>query len=119
MNARDFEEPVMRPLATVLGTGELAEKTVGHWLGNGAVESVRHQQGTAVTWSHRLLAPRLTREQAAVEAVRTAMTETMVPHAYTQTVPHPRHVQAVAMRDHCLDLTREEIYAATVEVMAP
>jgi hypothetical protein len=60
----------------------------------------------------------VTREQAATEAVRLAFAATTVPHAYTRTVPHPRHIFDIGLAQCGIELTRDEIAAAVAAEMA-
>jgi hypothetical protein len=101
---------------TILGNSQLAAKTFASWL-PAPVESVLYVAGRSRTWVHHELAPRLTREQIAVNAVRAALAEATVPFGHTRTAPHPRQVYDIALAAG-VELTRDEINTALCEVMA-
>ncbi len=103
---------------SILGSGELAAKTFATWLPN-PVESVLHVSPLGRTWVHQEVAPRVTRHQIAVRAVRKAINDAPVPFKYTQTAPHRRQIRDLALADAGIELAADEIHRALVEVMAP
>lgn len=107
-----LDAPLAYAGPSILGTGEIAAKTFGTWL-PAPVESVKR----GGVWVHRPLTPRTDRRQIALAAVRQALTETTIPHAYTRTAPHPRHVYDIGLASG-VALTRDEINAALIEAMA-
>lgn len=103
--------------ASILGSGEIAAKTFATWL-PAPVESVRHTEGDVTMWVHKPLRPRLTRHEIAVDAVKTAINTAIIPFAHTQTAPHHRQVQDIALDKHGVALTRGEVHDALIEAMA-
>lgn len=102
---------------SIIGSGEVAAKTFATWL-PAPIESVLHSTGRGSTWVHTPLRPRLTRHQIAVDAVKTALTNAIIPFEHTQTAPHPRQVRDIAMVKNGVELTQGEIHAALLEAMA-
>jgi hypothetical protein len=101
---------------SIIGSGELAAKTFGTWL-PAPVEPVLHVTDRGSTWVHMPLRPRLARHQIALDAVKTAIDTALIPFAHTQTAPHWRQVQDIALDKHGIRLTRAETNAALIEAM--
>jgi hypothetical protein len=102
---------------SIVGSGDLAAKTFATWL-PAPIESVRRIEGDLTVWVHKPLRPRLTRHEIAVDAVRIAIDTALIPFAHTQTAPHWRQVQDIALDKHGIRLTRDETNAALMEATA-
>lgn len=102
---------------SILGNGEIAQKTFATWL-PAPIESVRRVSAQGTTWVHQPLRSRLTRHQIAVDAVKTALANATIPFEHTQTAPHWRQVHSIAMVKYGIELTQGEIRDALIEAMA-
>lgn len=124
MNLQQIEEPaaalILLP-GPAYGSDDVAAKNLAGWLAAGRtvesrIETVVDDDGLARrVWAHY---EAVTRRQAAVYAVREALTRTTVPHAYTRTCPHPHVVLDLGRAWYGIDFTPVEIVTATAQVMA-
>ncbi|HTI77450.1 MAG TPA: hypothetical protein VL634_20795 [Mycobacterium sp.] len=119
VEVESYEQPsavLVRLPGPAYGSDEVAAKNLAGWLGDRRpVESRIETVDGERIWVHYEV---LTRHQAAVACAREALTQTTVPHSYTQTCPHPRIITDLAKQWYGIDLTAAEIQAALIEVMA-
>lgn len=62
--------------------------------------------------------PGVDRVHVARQAVRKAIGYAVIPHHHMQTAPHPREIRDIALADAGIELTPQEVHAATMAVMA-
>jgi len=117
--AEAYEQPtaaVVRLPGPAFGSDDVAAKNVAGWLGEPhAVESRLETVDGAREWVHY---DTISRAEAAVLAAREALTQTLVPHAYTRTCPHPAVIRDLGRQWYGVDFTSDEIRTATIEVMS-
>lgn len=117
-----FEEAALILLpGPAYGSDDIAAKNLAGWFAEGRivesrVETVVDDDGHAHrVWVHY---EAITHRQAAVYAVREALTRATVPHGHTRTCPHPGVVLDLGRQWYGIDFTPVEIVTATAQVMA-